>query len=445
MNVVDKLIHLCMVFMIITVTCLFITPTRTQTSTVGCAPDIGKRTPVVLVHGFLSQPSTWDQMVQTIKNDVPSVYTEAFDYSSAHTDWVDNPAIGPKLAQTITCLATSSKQAGGLGKVIVIAHSMGGLATRFAATEAPNAAEVARDLGIVITIGTPNIGSGWGNFGVTIRPAACTPELVLGQAPKVPANSLCASEALSGLRNYSKQIEALPWLPSSVPLLAIAGDVSVTYSLFTIKLKLDTKADLFVSEKSAIQGTAHLDKGGGQAIIPCGITIQSFGLLVDEVASIAGSLSCWHSALTHNQAVELATVNAIKRYLASIELASYIGQWGHHDYGLTINTDGTGMDHDYFGFTPECGDTPANRYGTLTFTPESGYAVGVYTSVTYDSCLPSSFHDRHVGDSFKLTPESYDRLLLTWIGNPPSGNDPTLWLCGPNTPLDVNINGVCGA
>lgn len=131
--------------------------------------------------------------------------------------------------------------------------------------------------------------------------------------------------------------------------------------------------------------------------------------------------------------------------VSRFSLAPYIGNWGHHDYGLTINADGTGTDDEYFGYSPECGDTAAYRHGMLKFTPESGYAIGTYTSVTYDSCLPSTWYDINVGDSFTLMPESYDRLLLTWLGKPPSGYDPTLWLCGPNTPLDVNIDGVCGA
>src|SRR5205085_12573396 len=137
--------------------------------------------------------------------------------------------------------------------------------------------------------------------------------------------------------------------------------------------------------------------------------------------------SCFHTALPHNQDVVLATVNAIKKYLASVEFASFVGDWGHHDYGLTVNADGLGKDDEYFGFSAECGDTPAYRHGMLKFTPESGYAIGVYTSVTYDSCLPSSWHDINVGGSFKLTPEPYDRLLLTWLGTPPSGYDPRLW------------------
>ena len=127
-------------------------------------------------------------------------------------------------------------------------------------------------------------------------------------------------------------------------------------------------------------------------------------------------------------------------------LSPYIGKWGHHDYGLTINADGTGTDDEYFGFSPECGDTPASRHGTLQFTPESGDAIGAYTSVTYNSCLTSDLHTINVGDSFKLTPEPYDRLLLTWLGTPPTDfGGSTLWLCGPNTPFDVNIDGVCGA
>lgn len=115
-----------------------------------------------------------------------------------------------------------------------------------------------------------------------------------------------------------------------------------------------------------------------------------------------------------------------------LDLSPYIGDWGHHDYGLTSNADGTGTDYDYYGYVCDNGTVVAYRHGTLNFTPESGYAIGVYTSVTYDPCLSSDWYDLRPGDSFKLTPEPDDRLLLTWLGRL-SSRDP-LWLCGPNAP-----------
>jgi hypothetical protein len=129
--------------------------------------------------------------------------------------------------------------------------------------------------------------------------------------------------------------------------------------------------------------------------------------------------------------------------ISRINLSPYIGEWGHHDYGLTINADGIGKDDDFYGYSDECGDTGAYRHGTLQFTPKSGYAVGIYTSVTYDQCVPSDERNLHSGDSFKLTVASHGRLLLTWLGNLPSGYDPALWLCGSKTSLD--FDDVCGA
>lgn len=61
-----------------------------QATTAGCAPDVGKRVPIVLVHGFWGHPSTWTSgspsMVDVLSR-VPGVYVDPneslFDYSSS--------------------------------------------------------------------------------------------------------------------------------------------------------------------------------------------------------------------------------------------------------------------------------------------------------------------------------------------------------------------------
>ena len=286
----------------------------------GCAPNIGKRIPVVFVHGFLGQPSTWIQLRAVIQRDVPEAYPDpSFDYSKYDTDWVDNPNIGPALANRIVCLAASSRQAGGPGKVIVVAHSMGGLATRWAATKASNASEVANDLGLVITISTPNLGTGWATIGLSALDALCTPS-TLGKAPGAQAGSFCASwGALYAMRNYSKQIETLPRLPGRIPVLALGGDVSIDVPLFLTTVTTNTHSDLAVSDHSAIQGVAGTDEGGGSAVIRCAVNIHVLDRDLYEFHALTHGVTgpvCWHSALPHHPTVEQDTVNAIRQYLA---------------------------------------------------------------------------------------------------------------------------------
>ena len=60
---------------------------------------------------------------------IPGARVLKFDYSQVNTKWVDNPDIGPALADYIHQVARASGR-----PVIVVGFSMGGLAIRYAAT-----------------------------------------------------------------------------------------------------------------------------------------------------------------------------------------------------------------------------------------------------------------------------------------------------------------------
>ncbi len=261
------------------------------------------------------------------------VYVDTpFDYSQVNRAWVDNPAMGPALAQRIACLAAASRQAGGFGKVIIVAHSMGGLVARFAASQTVGGQPVSHDIGLVVTIGTPNLGSGWANIAGPMAFGICHPDTLIEYQFTVSNRSLCAYlDSLNGLRDRSQEIDKLPKMPSSIPVLAIAGDETISVSLFHLTLRKDTKSDIVVSEKSALSEQALPDEGGGQVVISCS-------------AMLFASLStpCWHKALPNNPAAERATTNAIMRYLTAIRLSPYVGHWYTHSGGLTINADGSG-------------------------------------------------------------------------------------------------------
>jgi triacylglycerol esterase/lipase EstA (alpha/beta hydrolase family) len=118
--------------------------------------------PVLLVHGFIAGPQIWATMTSAIASALQAQVkvVPSFNYERRNTSWVTNPAIGPALAARITSLATASKCQRGPGKVIIVAHSMGGLAVRCAvdpgcAGKAANPDQIA----LVITLGTPNLGS----------------------------------------------------------------------------------------------------------------------------------------------------------------------------------------------------------------------------------------------------------------------------------------------
>ena len=94
---------------------------------------------MIFVHGLGGSPADFtshangaEDLIQRI-GAIPDTFTDRFSYAPEDLDWVTNPGIGQALANEITCEAAKSKLAGGSGKVIVIAHSMGGLAVREAA------------------------------------------------------------------------------------------------------------------------------------------------------------------------------------------------------------------------------------------------------------------------------------------------------------------------
>jgi pimeloyl-ACP methyl ester carboxylesterase len=139
-------------------------------------PDkYGRHTPILMVHGFLGNSKQVDSGPQTgqfskpidLKTDESNmpprtsfigmlqdmggtaVYT--FDYHDHAARWVTDPRIGQNLSRAIECLNEKSDE-----KVIVIAHSMGGLATR----EALSVFQGMTDrVSQVIQFGTPNTGS----------------------------------------------------------------------------------------------------------------------------------------------------------------------------------------------------------------------------------------------------------------------------------------------
>ena len=129
---------------------------------------------------------------------------------------------------------------------------------------ASNATEVANDIGLVITISTPNLGTGWANDGAAALSALCTPDTLYGKPPGPAPGSFCAPwSALYAMQRYSHEIAILPWLPSRIPVFALGGDVTRTLPLFLTTVTTNTDSDLAVSDHSAIQGVAHADEGGG--------------------------------------------------------------------------------------------------------------------------------------------------------------------------------------
>jgi pimeloyl-ACP methyl ester carboxylesterase len=260
--------------------------------------DIGNKVPVVFIHGFWGSASDWGPdapgSMFYAADQITGTWTSAFDYSQYNGEWVDNPAIGKRFVDYLDCVAAASRAGHGPGKVIVIAHSMGGLVTRWAASNGAG-----DSIAEVITLGTPNTGAAGAGFGDAVRQLFCDTQSMLNYSPDT--GSFCTEfTALSGMDAYGGQIASLPELPSSIPLYAIAGDETVQDPLGGAVYQLPSGSDMLVDVPSAL----HQPPGGGQ-FTPVTITCSSWH----------PRGPCWHGALPGNAIAQADVRNWVQAYV----------------------------------------------------------------------------------------------------------------------------------
>jgi pimeloyl-ACP methyl ester carboxylesterase len=287
-------------------------------TTIMCASDIGTKVPVLMVHGFNSNPRMWGDGSAPMKSALEKVdgvkVVDEFDYESFHFNWVTDSAIGPRLAATIDCLAQSSRKGGGAGKVIVVAHSMGGLATRYAASQTIDGRKVADELGLVITLGTPNTGTPWAtSFGGGWRWYCGF--LVDGSNPNKESEvKKCErSSAITGMKEGSQELRDLPEFPANVPVRAIAGRVKIFTQLFFGSISRQLADDLVVLLQSATAEYTNTGRGDGKFVFRCDIRhYDSYG---DPTKFQGGQ--CSHNEMYKTSYIQESVTNGIRDYLAT--------------------------------------------------------------------------------------------------------------------------------
>ncbi|MGP7813708.1 esterase/lipase family protein [Glutamicibacter soli] len=216
--------------------------------------------------------------------DLPGAAVFTFDYQQYAARWVTDKNIGPALGQAISCLHDNSGQ-----KVIVVGHSMGGLATRQAFSEVDGLDDKVSQ---VITFGTPNTGSviaaaaATALTGASIIPGLTGEGVVLlrawlahcGRASSQnmlepgtlcfnllpPALTAFDSEAAKALRSGSAELKELADWPDGVPVHALSGDMRFDVAgtgFFGWKKKESfSMGDGVVTVGSAIDGAADSKK-----------------------------------------------------------------------------------------------------------------------------------------------------------------------------------------
>jgi pimeloyl-ACP methyl ester carboxylesterase len=266
-----------------------VAPACSTSSTPPSTPVAPGTRPVVFVHGWtssgLAMRSTGAALTQLTGNRITPYY---FDYGAHSTTWVDADAIAG-------CLATYLREVSATygGKVLVVAHSMGGQAVLYAAAR-DNTADV---LGGVVTFDTPYLGS---PFGGTAAAGLLEGLRVLVGVDAPPAGSdaqVCLAPHTDGAPMPTGCDYPLPpLLPAGVPLTEIAGDITIHRDLGPFRLPdLRLGSDVIVPVSSSLgylEQVAPADRPSGaapvQLVDTCSIT--SDNLLLS--ASSAG----WTSA-----------------------------------------------------------------------------------------------------------------------------------------------------
>jgi pimeloyl-ACP methyl ester carboxylesterase len=248
-------------------------------------------TAVLFVHGFTGAADdfrrTRDGRASLIESvaRMRGVVPYTFDYSAASTQWVTNPAIGPALAKAIVCLATRTGK-----QIVVIAHSMGGLATRFAQGVVIDGRPVADSIQRVVTIGTPTDGVillsfTRGDVSQTIVQALVDAAgRACGKKTRKQHLHLCQlldaanAPAVSAMAPGSEELRRLPpWNPR-LAVAPIAADLRLRLSVLGFGTTLSL-GDIVATVDSA---TANASRGERATVVRCKITLDDLFEVVDR-------------------------------------------------------------------------------------------------------------------------------------------------------------------
>lgn len=254
------------------------------------------KTPVLMVHGYTADAATWSKgnpsMEDVVRFIDDSVLVDPFDYEAQNTKWVSGSGAAHRLAEEIVCY---SKLYG--KRVIVVAHSMGGLLAAEAFDWAVFGVFVKDAGGHLVTLGSPYEGS-WLAAGYNTGDMSFCTVLTGGNV------NLCrdayAGQATSGLSINSDQLAALPELPEGVTHKAIAGRAK--YEMCFWGCAEFDLGDLVVPIDSATARSTDTGDGDGVTVFDCWI---SEGW-------------CSHGAMLQAEPVQQEVKASIEAYLASI-------------------------------------------------------------------------------------------------------------------------------
>lgn len=271
--------------------------------------EVSEKTPVILVHGLWSDKAIWSdaEMDFSIASNVAgAIVVDPFDYKSTNSTWVAEGATADRLAKTIVCYSLLYGK-----KVIVGAHSMGGLLARQSLSKATYGVRVQDAAGLIITIGTPHKGSQLGGISYGANFSLCY-AMLFGQwdAARL-CNTAESKRAVSAMRPGSPELTALSHFPDSVAVKAIAGEVKQEpWCIQRLNFCLQgrsTGGDMVVGVSSATAEYTNGDVGDGKKTFAC-----TTPLVVPWATPW-----CGHNEMLRAKPVQDEVVASIRKYLQS--------------------------------------------------------------------------------------------------------------------------------
>jgi pimeloyl-ACP methyl ester carboxylesterase len=195
----------------------------------------GSRRPIILVHGWTggAMSGTAAALNDGLGNRI-STFT--FDYSHWASHWATDAHIASCLADYISDVSTAYRSAGGDGKVLMVAHSMGGLAIRYAldARFAKHPVPAGTIAGVV-SLSTPYGGSPFGGSAFARFKEVAGHYLGSADLPSAATGDggACLAEH-SGARPLPNSCGGVfaPYYPAGVTVTQIAGNVTIERKIF---------------------------------------------------------------------------------------------------------------------------------------------------------------------------------------------------------------------
>ncbi|MCI4061289.1 hypothetical protein MRQ36_01340 [Micromonospora sp. R77] len=246
----------------------------------------GNYTPILLVHGWNGgNPRMWSESINLstlnieprVKSSLlgnlqklPGAAVYTVDYSDvAKKFFLEDGSGAPRVIEAMNCLAENTAFRG--HKVVVVAHSMGGLITRWSLSEAaPGGVERRGHVGLVVTLGTPyegslisglvtSLASEAAKMDKTTSALAATVHQLLALCHDVGNFPGCADlvDFLSAMHSFapgSPEMKSLAAWPEGTEVNTLASRAVVETGLFFARGPEVDLGDVIVSTSSATSG-----------------------------------------------------------------------------------------------------------------------------------------------------------------------------------------------